>query len=493
MNHLYIACDLGAESGRVIAGHLTGGRLTIEEMHRFPTGAQHIGDTLHWDMNTLWSEIKVGLSKAAQIQRVPGATASVSADSWGVDYVLMHAGEPLSKLPYHYRDDRVDEPFKRIRESESARLVFEETGLQFLSFNTLYQLVAEEGASGAWQKADQFLLIADYVLYLLSGVAQAEVSLASTTQMYNPRERVWSGQLQRGFGLKEELFPPLTASGTILGPMTQDVAGETGLAHTQVVATCSHDTGAAVAAVPAGGDNWAYLSSGTWSLLGVELPAPIINDQVRAAGFTNEVGVGHRIRFLKNIVGLWVLQECQRAWASEGQQFSYGELAQVAEDAEPFRSLIHPAAERFAAPGEMPQKIAAYCRETGQLPPQTIGQYTRCILESLALLYHATLEDAQTLTGKTVNRLHIVGGGGQNALLNQFAANATEKTVVVGPVEATAVGNLLIQAVALGHLQDWDALRRTVRDSFPTQTFTPQHTTLWRAAYARFTQLNLLT
>jgi rhamnulokinase len=359
-----------------------------------------------------------------------------------------------------------------------------------MTLNTLYQLHAD-AQQRAWvlKSADRFLCIGDYFNYLFSGVAKAEVSLASTTQLYNPKKKKWSKPLLKKLGLPAKRFPDIVPSGTVLGPVLPDF----GLGDAKVIATCSHDTGAAVAAVPGTGKGWAYLSSGTWSLLGVEAKKPIISDASREANFTNEVGYGHSIRFLKNIVGLWIQQECRRAWVLAGQDRDYNALRELAAQSPPLRSLINPNAARFLKPGNMPDKIAAYCRETGQEAPASIGATIRCVLESLALLYAKTITDMARITGQEIKRLHIVGGGSQNVLLNQLAADATGLPVIAGPVEGTAIGNILIQALALGHLPDLAALRSVVRDSFPVTKYAPQDTAPWQAAQTRFAKLTLAT
>lgn len=317
--------------------------------------------------------------------------------------------------------------------------------------------------------------------------------MASTTQIYNPIKQDWSDELIAACGLRRELFPEIVPSGTPLGPLGDDVQAVTGLGPAQVIATCSHDTGAAVAAVPATGDDWAYLSSGTWSLIGVELPSPLVTDAARENNFTNEAGFGGTTRFLRNIIGLWLLQECRRQWEREGNVLDYAGLNYLADEVEPFRSLINPNAARFLQPANMPEAIAGYCRETGQPEPETPGQFARCILESLALLYGDTLATLEQLTGRTIRQLHIVGGGSQSALLNQFAASATGRTVHAGPVEATAIGNLLIQAIALGKIESLDALRQVVRNSFAIDTYQPQDSDAWQAASRRFAELQLDT
>jgi rhamnulokinase len=366
-----------------------------------------------------------------------------------------------------------------------------------MTINTIYHLASDvEKSPALLEVADCFLTIGDYFNYLFSGVPRVDESNASTTQLYNPRTRAWSDTVISRCGIPRRIFPQIVAPGTVLGPLLEEVAAETGLKadEVRVVVTCSHDTGAAVAAVPAeNGDDWAYLSSGTWSLLGLELPQPLISEKVRERNFTNEAGYGGTTRFLKNIVGLWILQESRREWVRQGLELDYATLTREAENAEPFRSLIDPRATRFLKPGEMPQKIATYCSETGQPAPETPGQFVRCILESLALLYRVTLEEMEQLTGRTVVRLHIVGGGSQNALLNQFASNALQRQVVAGPAEATAIGNVLIQAIALGGLASLPALRKCVRNSFALRSFEPLEVQGWQGAYRRFSELNLPT
>ncbi|MGB8166140.1 MAG: rhamnulokinase family protein [Chthoniobacteraceae bacterium] len=485
--HCYVACDLGAESGRVILGRLREGRIELEEIHRFPNGAVKIAGSLRWDILRIFDEVKTGLRKVAA-RGLP--VQSLSVDSWGLDYVLTGAGQPMLSLPYTYRDARNDGPYAAALKSPGAEPIFAETGIQFMPINTLYQLIAErENSPQLLGVADRFLMIADYLHFLFCGVPSAEESLASTTQLYNPVTRRWSERLAEIFALPPHIFPPLVAPGTRLGPLLPEVATEIGLPDVQVIATCSHDTGAAVAAVPASGDDWAYLSSGTWSLIGVELTRPLLDESALAHNFTNEAGFGGTTRFLKNIVGLWLLQECRRSWARTGQNIEYGALATHAGDAEPFRSLINPNDPRFLKPDEMPERIAAYCRETGQPAPETIGQFTRCIYESLALLYRRTLDEIESVTGRRIARLHIVGGGSQSALLNQFAANATGRTVMAGPIEATAVGNVLIQANALGHLHSLSELRRTVAASFAICEHLPNSEGHWQTAFDRFLQL----
>ena len=482
--HSYIACDLGAESGRVILGTLADGRLTLEEIHRFPNGPAQTENGMRWDIHRLFDEIKTGLKLVAARPERP---ESVSVDSWGVDYVPVDGKIEALALPYHYRDPRTDLVYTAALQTVPPEIIFAETGIQFMPINTLYQLLAHRQAEPeTLADAEQLLLIADYFGAKLSGVGRTERSLASTTQLYNPRTQDWSETLISEFELPAHLLPPLVDSGTALGPLLPAIAAETGLQNVQVIATCSHDTGAAVAAVPEEGNNWAFLSSGTWSLLGVELQQPLINAAVQKANFTNEIGYGGTVRFLKNIAGLWIVQECRRTWLAEGKSYSYDELIQMAELAPPLRSLLDPTDPRFLAPGGMPGKVQGFCRSAGQPVPETPGEIVRCALESLALSYKETLTQIETLTGRTITRLHIVGGGSRNALLNQFAADATGRQVLAGPVEATAAGNVLLQAVTLGHLEGVAALRRTVQASFPIQSYTPGDSDAWQDADTRF-------
>ena len=472
--HHYIACDLGADSGRVIVGSLNEGKISLEEVHRFPTGVFKIGESLRWNILRIFEDIKTGLKKAA-VKNV--AAESLSVDSWGVDYVLFNTRQPMLGLPHQYRDSRTDGPYASVRKALGDEQIFAQTGIQFLPFNTIYQLAAELEKNGDLLAiADKFLTIADYLNYLLSGAAVMDESLASTTQLYNPKTRQWAQELICALGLPGRIFPPIVKPGVQIGSLLPYLQEETGLGAIPVCATCSHDTGAAVAAVPAEGSGWAYLSSGTWSLIGVELPEPLINEEVRRQNFTNEAGYGGTTRFLKNIVGLWLLQESRRDWIRQGMRLSFDDLDVQANASEPFRSLINPNAERFLKPGNMPAKIADYCRETGQPVPETPGQVTRCIFESLALFYR---------------QMHIVGGGSQSKLLNQFAASGTGRQVFAGPVEATACGNILIQALALGHLDSLEALRAVVRASFQVAPYQPQDGDQWAAAFDRFSRLTL--
>lgn len=468
----YLAVDLGAESGRVMLGTLAEGRLSLEEIHRFVTRSHMVKDRPYWILDQFEKEIFAGIEKAAQ-RGLP--ISGISTDSWGVDYILLDTKGNATTEPRCYRDSLFDESPPRIFQKLPFTAVYRETGIQLLGFNTLYQFESElHVGTGNLAQADHFLTIADYFNARFSGIEAIDQSIASTTQLYDPRAQNWSERLLAFLDLPKSFYPKIVPCGTALGPVIASLQRQSALAQAQVIATCSHDTGAAVAAVPAQTKGkWAYLSSGTWSLLGAELSEPVITDAAREAGFTNEVGLGGRIRFLKNIAGLWVLQECRRAWEAAGQSFTYEELTRQATENGPATAHLSLKDPRFVSPGDMPQKIAAFCRETHQPVPVTPGQYARTILESLARAYAETLRTLEGLVGHKMETLHIVGGGSRNDLLNQLTADATGIPVITGPAEATAIGNILIQALALKHIESFEHLRKIVAESFPLRTFAP--------------------
>ena len=480
MSTHYLACDLGAESGRLMLGTIADDRLSIEEIHRFPNTPERIGESLCWNITRLWAELKDGLNKIWQ-RNLP--ISGISTASWGLDYLFLDQNHNVISPVYHYRDSRTALGVERVRTRVDWKTVFAETGIQFMPINTIYQLAAED--QERLRRAEQLLLIGDAFNFFLSGVARAEISLASTTQLYNPLHKAWSQRLMNDLEIPSRLFPAIVPSGTILGSVkTEWLPFEA-----QVIASCSHDTGAAVAGVPAEDEDWAYISSGTWSLLGVELSKPIITAQSRELNFTNEIGFGGTVRLLRNIVGLWIVQECRRDWADRGQLLDYAKLTEMAAQVPAFVSLIDPSDPRFVAPDDMPAKIAAYCRETNQPEPSNPAATVRCALESLALLYRRRLSEVEMLIGRRVQRLHIVGGGSKNTLLNQFTANATRRPVLAGPAEATAIGNLVVQVIALGQLPSLQAARDLVRRSFDVATFEPTDRDRWEEAYKRFTEL----
>jgi sugar (pentulose or hexulose) kinase len=480
----YIAVDLGAESGRVMLGSISQQKLLLEEIHRFSNGPVEEKGTLRWDFNRLLGEVKAGMKKAN------GQIAGVGVDSWGVDFGLLDADGKLIENPYHYRDSRTNGMMEKAFELLSKREIYESTGVQFMQLNSIYQLLAMRlGNSATLAKTKSLIFMADLVSYYLCDKMFGEYSLASTSQLMDMRTGRWAKKVFEKLSLPIDIMPEVVPPGTVVGQLSDKVKTELGCGEIPVIATSSHDTACAVAAVPAGEGNWAYLSSGTWSLMGVEVPQAIINDKTFEYEFTNEGGVESTIRLLKNIMGLWLMQECKRQWQREGADLSYAELADLAEKARPFAAYINPDYSGFLAPGDMPKMINTYLRDTGQ---ETIrqnrrnkGQMIRIILESLALKYRFVMEAIEDVTGKTIEVLHIVGGGIQNELLCRFTANALGKKVITGPIEATASGNILMQAKAAGQIKTLAKAREIIRNSFELKEYEPQDSALWKKQYEK--------
>jgi rhamnulokinase len=482
-----LAFDLGAESGRGVLGLFDGQRLRLEVVHRFPNGPVRTLDTMHWDVLRLYGEILNALRRCAAEH---GGVASVGVDTWGVDFALLGRDGTLLGNPRHYRDPHtetiMDQAFARVPPLE----IFRQTGIQFMRFNSLFQLLAlQRDRSPLLDAAETLLFMPDLFHFWFTGVKVNELTDASTSQMYDPNAKGWAYPLMQAFGLPARILGSIVAPGTMLGPLRGSVATDTGLNPVPVIAPAAHDTGSAVAAVPAQGASWAYISSGTWSLMGVELAAPLIDEKVHHYNFTNEGGVGGTIRFLKNIMGLWLVQECRRAWERARQTFSYDELTRLAEASPPFASVVNPDHPSFLLPANMPLALADYCRRTGQPAPTEPGPVVRCALEGLALRYHWVLERLEELHGRRFDTIHIVGGGCQNSLLCQLAADACNRPVLAGPVEATAIGNVLVQALGLGLLGSLTEAREVVRQSFEVREYMPRNPETWHPPYERFLQL----
>ena len=483
----FLAFDLGAESGRAVAGRFDGRRLRLEEIHRFPNGPVRVRQSLHWNVLYLFSEIKTGLAKAI---RDEGELASLGLDSWGVDFALLDRAGQLIENPYNYRDSRTDGMLEKAFEMVPREQIFEQTGIQFLQLNSLYQLLAMVQAdSPALEIARTFLTIPDLFNYWLTGQKVCEFTNATTTQCYNPRDRTWARPLLKQLGIPDTIFPEIIQPGTTLGPLIAPVVEEVGAANLSVIAPACHDTGSAVAAVPAQGHNFAWISSGTWSIIGVDVPEAVINEQALAANLTNEGGVANTFRLSKNVMGLWLVQECRRAWTNQDKAFSYDELTQLAGQAAPLQAIIDPDNNDFLKPGNMPARIQAACRQSGQPPPDSEGAIIRCVLESLALKYRWVLEQLEKILERRLDTIHIVGGGTQNHLLNQFTADATGRQVIIGPVEATSIGNILLQAVSLGYVGSLSEGRELVKRSFAVNTYEPKISPAWDEAYSRFLTL----
>jgi rhamnulokinase len=482
-----LAFDLGAESGRGVLGLFDGQRLTLQDVHRFPNTPAATLDTLHWDVLDLYNQMLAAMRKCAANF---GGADSIGVDTWGVDFALLGRNGTLLGNPRHYRDPHTEGVMDRAFQIVPKRELFQRTGIQFMRFNTLFQLIAlHRDRSPLLETAETMLLIPDFFHYLFTGIKVNEYTDASTSQMLEPARRTWDFELLAKFSLPTKMFGNIVPPGTELGPLRSKIASETGLSSVTVIAPATHDTGSAVAAVPAKGKNWAFISSGTWSLMGAEIDAPLVNEEVRAANFTNEGGVGGTIRFLKNIAGLWLVQECRRAWERDGQKFSYDELARLAERAGPFVSIIDPDHPSFMLPPSMPEAIGEFCRKTGQPVPAEPGAVIRCALESLALRYRWVLEKLESLLGRRLETIHIVGGGTQNTLLCQLGADACNRLVLAGPVEATALGNVLVQAIGLKLLGSLEQARDVVRKSFEVNGYEPRSPERWQEPYQRFLRL----
>lgn len=485
---IYLAVDLGAESGRVMAGIWNGRVLQLDEIHRFPNGGVYLGDTLRWDVLMLWSEIQKGLALAGK--KYGRRIVSVGADTWGLDFVLLNKQDEMLGLPYHYRDARtrgsLERAFKKVPRAE----IFKQTGLQFMELNSLYQLLAwKENSPAILDAAETLLFIPDFLHWAMCGVKRAEFTIASTSQFLHPIKRDWSLPLMKKFGLPTHFLPKVVAPGTTLGKFSKSLAERTGLAGVKVVAPPSHDTASAVAGVPTantGKANWAYISSGTWSLMGVEIQKAVLTPRALELNMTNEGGVDGTYRLLKNIMGLWLVQQCKRSFDAAGKKYDYSQLAALAAKARPLRSIVNVNAPRFLNPLDMPREIQGFCRETKQPVPRTEGELIRCAYESLALKYRETLASIEELTGEESEVIHIVGGGSQSKILNQFTADACDRPVVAGPVEATAMGNLLTQARADGEIGSLAEMREVVRASSTVQRYEPS---AWKEAAERFAEL----
>jgi len=490
-NHVYLAIDLGAESGRVMAGIWNGETIRLEEVYRFPNGPVALANSIRWDVLWLWAEIQNGLSLAAK--KYGRSIVSVGADTWGVDFVLLTRNGEMLGQPFHYRDARtngiMDKAFRKVPRSE----IFAQTGLQFMQFNSLFQLLAlQQNTPELLECADSLLFMPDFIHWALCGSREVEFTIASTSQCLNPVTRTWATGLLKKFGLPAKLFPNIVPPGTKLGKLRPELADKTGLSQLKVVAPPSHDTASAVAGVPTantGKSNWAYLSSGTWSLMGVEVKKASLNKRTEELNLTNEGGIDGTYRLLKNIMGLWLVQQCKRAFDSRGSKMEYAQLAALAAKAAPLRSIVNPDDSRFLNPPDMPKAIQSFCRESKQPMPKTEGELVRCAYESLALKYRQVLGWLEELTGNRIEVIHVVGGGSKSETLNQFTADACERPVIAGPVEATALGNIMVQVRASGEVSSLDEIRSVIRKSAEVKAFSPGNPGRWEAAAAAFSNL----
>jgi rhamnulokinase len=483
-----LAFDLGAESGRATLGRFDGRRIAIEEVHRFANGPVRMRDTLYWAFPRLWQEVLGGLSKATAAY---GAPASVGVDTWGVDYGFLDEAGDLFRNPICYRDSRTEGMLEAAFAVMPRDEMYGRTGVQFMRLNTLFQLLAERKRRprDPFHGVSKMLFTPDLINYFLTGRTISEFTIASTSQMLDARTGRWDGELLERLGIPTGMLQEIVPTGTPLGTLLPGVVDETGASETVCIATTGHDTAAAVAAAPAEGDDWAFISSGTWSLMGAELQAPMLSAEALANNFTNEGGVAGTVRFLKNIMGLWLVQQCRKSFEKHGRVADYTNLTQQAADAPAFGPVINPDDDRFLNPPDMPAAIQNFCRQTGQRAPEFPGSLIRTCLESLALRYRWTLEAMESVLGKRFGAIHVVGGGSKNGLLCQMTADCCRRPVIAGPAEATALGNCLVQAIGLGELRSLADVRAVVRASTDTTFFAPIPDGRWDERYAAFQQL----
>lgn len=483
MTKRVLAFDFGASSGRAIIGCFDGDKITLEEVHRFSNDPVSVGGTVYWDVLRLFYEIKQGIIKA----KIAGGFDSIGIDTWGVDFGLIDSEGKLMENPVHYRDARtvglVDEAFKTMPKEKLYGI----TGIQFMELNTLFQLISlKKYRPWMLERADKMLFMPDLFGYMLTGKMCAEYSIASTSQLIDLDKRTWSKEILDDFGIKESVFAPLVQPGTVLGELSKEVCEECGVDPVPVISVCGHDTQSAITSVPCEDGDFAFLSSGTWSLFGTELDKPIVNETSMNINITNEGGFDGSTGFLKNIIGLWLIQESRRQWKREGKEYSYADLEKLALAAEPFKCFIDPDAPEFVPHGNIPERVREFCRKTGQYVPETVGEIMRCIYESLAMKYRLTFEKLRECTERDYPVIHVIGGGTKDGLLCQMTANSCDRTVKAGPIEATVMGNVAVQLMSDGSVKNIGQARKIVADSSELKTFEPKDTDKWAGAYEDF-------
>jgi rhamnulokinase len=487
-NKNYLAFDFGAESSRAVCGILENSRLSLKEIYRFKTGMLSLNNHYYWNIYRFYEEMITAICLCTRKENI--LLESIAVDTWGVDFGLLAADDTIIRIPYAYRDLQVIEAMPDFHKKMSPHKIYSLTGISMQPFNSLYHLHAmNRNKDKALEQAERLMFIPDLLNFLLSGEKKTEFSFATTSQLYNPFKAEWENELLNLVGVLPSMMNEIINPGRVMGEIKDDICRLTGLKQTRLASVCSHDTGSAIVAVPAAGEDWAYISSGTWSLMGLELEAPLINEKTFEYNFSNEGGAEGRFRFLKNIMGLWLLQQCQKQWDGCGKKFTYPELIEKAGRASQFRTFIDPDHEGFFNPQDMPAAIDEYCRLTYQKNPQNEGEYVRTVLESLALKYRHVLEQLLEVSGKTINTIHIIGGGTRNELLCQFTANATGKNVITGPAEGTAAGNILMQAMAHGQVGSLEEIRLIVKNSFDLKSYFPQETGKWDIAYREFQKI----
>ncbi|MCY1719215.1 rhamnulokinase [Prolixibacteraceae bacterium Z1-6] len=484
----FLAFDLGASSGRAILGTLENGKLELTEVHRFKNQMIRIHGSYYWNIYSLFDELKTGLKKC--ITELNIQPDSIGIDTWGVDYSLVSASGQLVGLPFAYRDHRTDTAIEEFFSVLSKKETYLLSGIQFMQFNTLFQLYASKKEKHSRLNiAESLLFTPDTLNYLFTGVKKNEYTIASTSQLLKPGKAEWEKKLFKAANISEDLVGEIVQPGTSVGNILDEIQDDTGSKQIPCIAVASHDTASAIASVPTDGGNWAYLSSGTWSLLGIESPEPMVSEETLAMNFTNEGGVEGTTRFLKNIMGMWLIQECKRNWDEE-KVMEWQEIVDLSMEAKHFKCFINPDNSVFLNPGNMPKAIQEYCRETNQPVPETKGEIARCIYDSLVLKYKFTIKQIESVTGKQIDKLHIIGGGANNKMMNQLTADAIGIPVFAGPTEATAIGNLMMQAKAAGTVRSLAEIRDVIKNSFEIGVYTPSPKLDWEAAYKKFEELN---
>lgn len=479
-----LAFDFGASSGRAILGSLENGKIVLEEVHRFDNEPVMINDGFYWDLARLFHEVKQGIRKVKDVD-----FASIGVDTWGVDYALISKSGKLLSNPYHYRDDRTEKPIEELKKQISTKELYNKTGIQDMSFNTIYQLLADKmQRNDMYEITDKFVMMPELFGYLLTGRIYGEKSTASTSALLEPYTKEWNWKLIDEVGLNRDIFPELLEPGTKVGKLKDDICTELEIDAKDVIAVAGHDTASAIAAVPASEDSFVYISCGTWSLFGTELKSPCITEKSAELDITNETGYDNTTRFLKNIIGLWIIQETRRQFKRDGKDYSYADMEKMAREATPFKCFIDPDDPLFMPPGNQVQRIKDYCKKTGQAVPETDGEVVRCIYESLALKYKHTFNSLKDCTGSDFKAIHMVGGGTKDGFLCQMTADATKVPVIAGPIEATAAGNVAVQLIAAGEIKDLKEARKIIADSFDVVHYEPCDSG-FDAAYERYVKL----
>lgn len=481
-----LAFDFGASSGRAIIGEFDGEKISLREIHRFSNDPVSINGTVYWDVQRLFFEIKQGILKAKE----DGGFDSIGIDTWGVDFGLLRKDGTLIENPVHYRDKRNDGMVEKSKEYMSHERMYDITGIQFMDFNTIFQLLSlKENRPYILEETDKLLFMPDLLAYMLTGVKSTEYSIATTSQMVDLQTNNWSDEILDTFGINKNILTDIVATGTVIGQLSDDICEELGVPKADVISVASHDTQSAISAAPCEYEDFAFISCGTWSLFGTEVKDPIINEASKKLNVTNEGGYDYTTAFLKNICGLWLIQESRRQWIREGTEYSYAELEKLALQCEPFKCFIDPDAPEFAVMGNIPKRVQEYCKKTNQYVPQTVGEIMRCIYESLALKYRLTFDGIMECTGKTYDRIHVMGGGTKDKLLLDMTAQSCNVDVYGGPIEATALGNIAIQLISSGEIENISQARKIIAKGENLSLYSPHDRDEWEAAYKKFTEI----